>query len=140
MLASFSSQQVNIQRGLVGWVDDLIFTSSSNYPVFQSSIFNRAVIIVMTVLQASSQGNQDFAKGTSSFTWTSQTKGSDQNCRKRLTSERVAASNCENLIYIPGSCYLHMFNACVKSALTLVDDMLASCFSKETLGGFNRYL
>ena len=32
-----------------------------------------------------------------------------------------------------------MFNACVKSALTLVDDMLTSCFSKETLGGFNRY-
>ena len=66
-------------------------------------------------------------------------KGPDQNCRKRLTSERISASGCDNIIYMPGACFLHMFNACVKDGLGLVDELLRSLFSKETLCGFSKY-
>ena len=66
-------------------------------------------------------------------------KGPDQSCRKRLTSERIAASGCTNIIYVPGWCFLHMFNACVKDGLCLVDDLLNTLFSKELLSGFTKY-
>ena len=66
-------------------------------------------------------------------------KGSDQQCRKRLTSEAIAASGCPNIVYVPGICFLHMYNAAVKQGLELVDTLLNALFSKETLAGFTKY-
>ena len=66
-------------------------------------------------------------------------KGSDQQCRKRLTSEAIAESGCPNVIYMPGICFLHMYNAAVKQGLELVDSLLTGLFSKDTLAGFTKY-
>ncbi|CAE7751157.1 unnamed protein product [Symbiodinium sp. CCMP2592] len=66
-------------------------------------------------------------------------KGSDQSCRKRCTSEAITAAGCPNLIYLPGICYLHMFNASVKNGLELFDEMLNALFSKQVLAGFTKY-
>ena len=66
-------------------------------------------------------------------------KGPDQSCRKRLTAERIEASGCKNIVYVPGWRFLHMFNASVKDGLILVDQLLDSLFSKEVLAGFSKY-
>ena len=66
-------------------------------------------------------------------------KGSDQSCRKRCISEAVRTAGCPNVIYVPGICFLHMFNASVKNGLELVDEMLNALFSKDVLAGFTKY-
>ena len=66
-------------------------------------------------------------------------KGSDQSCRKRRVAEAVEASACPNVVYLPGICFLHMFHACVKNGLSLVDELVPSLFNKNILGGFSRY-
>ena len=66
-------------------------------------------------------------------------KGSDQNCRKRCTSEAIATCGCPNIVYLPGSCFLHMFHACVKDGLALLDEQITSLFDKSVLQGFSKY-
>ena len=48
-------------------------------------------------------------------------------------------SGCPNVIYMPGICFLHMYNAAVKQGLELVDSLLNGLFSKDTLAGFTKY-
>ena len=66
-------------------------------------------------------------------------KGLDQVCRKRLTAEAIEASRCPNIVYVPGFCFLHMFHACVKGGLSLVDELMNSLFDQSVLNGFTRY-
>ena len=57
--------------------------------------------------------------------------------RKRRTS--AAAQSTGQLVYIASDCYLHVFHAAVRSGLQLVDELIASCFSKDNLRGFDKY-
>ena len=67
-------------------------------------------------------------------------KGPDQACRQRRTASAIASAGFQNVIYIPGNCFMHMYHACVKDGLLLTDELLNTCFSAAVLNKFRKYL
>ncbi|CAE7270658.1 unnamed protein product [Symbiodinium sp. CCMP2592] len=64
-------------------------------------------------------------------------RGTDQTARKKRTA--CSVGSVDNLVYIASDCYLHVFHSAVRSGLVLTDSLISECFSKEVLGGFDKY-
>ena len=64
-------------------------------------------------------------------------RGTDQTARKKRTA--CSVGSVDNLVYIASDCYLHVFHSAVRSGLVLTDSLIGECFSKEVLGGFDKY-